>query len=427
MDRKHEVFSALAAAAVVILSCASPAGAQLATASASTLGLGGNATATARGISAISMNPAGLGMPGSGFTLALVPIQVRTGLSPVTLRDIKDFGGTVIPVSAKEDWLSRAEAEGSETGSVGIDVSGLALSAGHLGFQLSTIAHGNVDLSPEILQLILYGNAGRTGQAVDISFGGSALDAFAATTGALSFGLPLPSLKGSMAIGATLKYTVGHAVVVGRAQGGGVQSDPLRVSVDFPVVTIDDTDPGMNAGSGVGVDLGFQMKRDRVSLGAAVLNVFNTFSWDESKLFYRPGQALFEQGTNRTDFDQQPYSAAPAAVRETVVNMTFDPTIAVGGGYDVNPDFTVSADLRNRFGDGLDVGPKLHAGVGAEYHGLSALYLRGGGAVVSGGFEISGGLSLILGPVNLSLAAGLRQADLGDESLGQFTLSFGGR
>jgi hypothetical protein len=158
-----------------------------------------------------------------------------------------------------------------------------------------------------------------------------------------------------------------------------------------------------------------------------VLNVFNTFSWDESKLFYRPGQAFFEQGTSRTDFDEQPYSAAPADLRETVANMTFDPTVAVGLGYDVSPDFTVSADVRNRLGDGIDIGPKLHAGVGAEYRGLSALYLRGGGAVVSGGFEVSGGVSLILGPVNLSVAAGLRQADLGDQSLGQFTLSFGGR
>jgi hypothetical protein len=47
--------------------------------------------------------------------------------------------------------------------------------------------------------------------------------------------------------------------------------------------------------------------------------------------------------------------------------------------------------------------------------------------VLSGGFEVSGGLSLILGPVNLSVAGGLRQADLGNQSLGQFTLSFGGR
>ncbi|MCS5661107.1 MAG: hypothetical protein NZ842_11975, partial [Dehalococcoidia bacterium] len=44
--------------------------AQLGDASATTLGLSGNNTATVRGFGAISVNPAGLAMSGSGFSLA---------------------------------------------------------------------------------------------------------------------------------------------------------------------------------------------------------------------------------------------------------------------------------------------------------------------------------------------------------------------
>ncbi|MEO2166817.1 MAG: hypothetical protein ABGY42_01605, partial [bacterium] len=106
---------ALAALALM----AAPASAQLANASASTLGLSGNNTATVRGFGAISVNPAGLAMPGSGFSLALLPIQLRTGLDPVDLQDLADVEGTLLSAATKEEWLTRVVANGGETGSFG--------------------------------------------------------------------------------------------------------------------------------------------------------------------------------------------------------------------------------------------------------------------------------------------------------------------
>ena len=43
-----------------------------------------------------------------------------------------------------------------------------------------------------------------------------------------------------------------------------------------------------SGGTGIGLDLGFMMKRDRFSFGASVTNVLNTFEWDVAELAYRP-------------------------------------------------------------------------------------------------------------------------------------------
>ena len=401
--------------------------AQLANASATTLGLAGNATASARGLAAISVNPAGLGMPGSGFTLALIPVQIRSGLDPITLKDVKDFEGTLIPAATKEEWLSRVAAEGSESGAVGLDLSAIGLAIGRFGFQVSTIGAANMSLSPDILEVILYGNAGRTGSPIDVSFTGSSLDAFAVSTAGLSAAFPLASSEGSMAVGATLKYSVRHAVTVGRDRGGSVQADPIQVTVDFPMIRIGEEYPEPNNGSGIGVDLGFQMKRGKVGFGAAVQNAVSTFEWDDTKLVYVPGTVHANEDSTSTDFDEHPLSGAPASLMQLVEDMRFDPIVSVGGSYDVNDDFTVSVDLRNRFGDGLALAPKLHAGVGAEFRGLRVLHLRGGAAIVTDGIELGGGASLVLGPVSFTAAGGVRCGDLDDTTLGQFTFSFGGR
>jgi hypothetical protein len=427
MHTKNRTFALVASVAFLGLAHASPAAAQLANASATTLGVGGNATATARGFGAISVNPAGLGMPGPGFSLALIPVSVRQGLGPVTMGDLVDFEGQLVPTATKEEWLARITAQGSQTGSVGAEISGLAFASGNFGFQLSTLAGGSMDVAPDIAEAMLFGNAGRTGSPAELSLAGSGLSAFGVTTAGISYGVPLASAGGDMALGVTVKYSVGHVVAVGREQGGSVSADPVRVDVDFPMITFDEDGEDFNNGSGVGVDVGFQMKNDRLSFGATILNAFNTFSWNEDNLVYRPGTALLEEGNNDTDFDKQPLTAAPADVLALLDEMKFDPTISVGVGYDVQNDFTVTADVRNRFGDGMSITPKLHAGVGAEYRGLKVLHLRGGAAVITDGIQFGGGASLVLGPVNLSFAGAIQQGDLEDTNIAQFTLSFGGR
>jgi len=400
--------------------------AQLANASARTLGLGGNATATASRMEAISVNPAGLGMPGAGFSLAVLPVTTRLTLSPISLKDIADVGGEVISKTVKEAWLTEIASGGGETGAVGAEVTALALTIGHFGFQMSTLFGANVNLSPAVAEVILYGNAGRTGAPANLSLGGSSADGFAVTTMGASYGFPLKLATGSAALGASVKYSVGHILGVGRERTGSLKGDPIKIDVNFPMVATGGDDFNGVAGTGVGLDVGFQMQRDKIHLGAAMLNVVNTFAWDEASFEFRPGTATLQQADNNTDFDPKPYASAPADLKAAVDDMKFDPALSLGAAYDVKADFTLSADVRTRFGDGMSTTPKTQIGAGAEYRGLKALHLRGGLASVTGGFQLGGGASLILGGVNLSFAGAMLSGD-NEGSVGQFTLSFGGR
>ena len=75
-----------------------PVTAQLPQASATALGLGFNTTASARGFAALANNPAGLSMDdGPGFSLAVAAVAVETGLGPITLRDLVDYEGQLVP------------------------------------------------------------------------------------------------------------------------------------------------------------------------------------------------------------------------------------------------------------------------------------------------------------------------------------------
>jgi hypothetical protein len=168
------------------------------------------------------------------------------------------------------------------------------------------------------------------------------------------------------------------------------------------------------------------MQREKVSVSAAVLNVVNTFAWDDSQLVYRPGTAKVVEGSAESDFDERALSGAPANMLAQIDAMTFDPIVQAGVAYAVDSDVTFTGEIRTRFGDGLDIGPKFHLGAGAEFRGLGALHLRGGAAVITGGVQYAGGGSLVLGPVNLSAAIAARTGDT-DQVLGQFNLSFGNR
>jgi hypothetical protein len=402
-----------------------PASAQLANASATTLGLAGSATASARGIAALSVNPAGLAMPGSGFTLAIVPLQVRPGLSPITAKDLKDVQGDVLPGATKQQWLTDVTAAGSQTGSFGVEVSPLALSVGHFGVQVSTLASGQVDMSPQIVELLLYGNAGKTGTAQTFTLSGSSLTGFAATTVGASVGIPLHTSTGAMAVGATLKYVMGNGLILGQNSTGSFTPD--KITFNFPMImTNDDGYSATSNGSGLGIDLGFQSKRDKLGLGVSVQNVINTFSWDESSLSFRPVTGSIDSNAQTTDVEKQPIANAPAGLKSALNDMKFKPIIGAGASYDLTPDFTAAADFRTQTGSGMIIGSKTRVGAGAEFRGLKVLQLRGGVAKITGGAELAGGASLVLGPVNLSVAGAKLTGDA-DAQVAQFTLSFGGR
>ncbi len=425
---------ALLASLAALAFYATPATAQLQSASSAGLGTADNYTALARGFAALGLNPAALALPTSpGFSLAVIPVRVRSGIDPVTLGDLKDFEGRQIPDATKNDWLGRISASGGEHALAGAQVSALSLTVGHFGLQASTIAHARANITEPIAELLLFGNAGRTGSPADFALTGSSLDAWAVTTVGASFGLPLGARIGgyenqSFAVGATLKYSVGNALLMGREQGGTVTSDPIAVNIQFPVIQTDTAGSELNNGSGVGLDVGAAWEGGPWSVGLAVRNLFNTFKWDQSKLFFRPGQAIFNASTKDANMDAVPAESTPAAdaLLSDVGKLKFNPILVAAAAYDVSSIVTVMGEWRSRFGDGMEVGPKFHLGAGVEVRPAPIVHLRAGLAGITNGFQAAGGASLVLGPVNLSGAYLRQSGNAGDANFGQFTLSFGG-
>ena len=327
--------------------------------------------------------------------MALVPVQLRMGVAPLTLTDILDVEGEVVPVATKTSWLDRITEAGGLSTRGGVDATPLALTAGRVGFQISAVGQMSANLSPDALELLLFGNAGLNGTARDLTLAGTRVDGWAATTAALAFGMPVGSVVGqSFAVGMTLKYTVGHVLALGRDSGSIIRSNPVELDVRFPSIG-PGSDLSADNGTGLGLDLGGAWENEKWAVGVAIQNVFNTFEWDLEGFVYRSGEALVNDTlTASDDFDlEQPITNAPTALTQEALGQSFEPAFAVGAAYRATGRITLMADARRDTGDALVTSKKSHLGVGLEFRPLRMLPLRGGISRVSGGrTQFSAGL-----------------------------------
>jgi hypothetical protein len=203
-------------------------------------------------------------------------------------------------------------------------------------------------------------------------------------------------------------------------------SDPLEVHGNFPLIVSDTTsDPEMDHGTGMGMDLGANWKQGKLAIGVAVQNVFHTFEWDIEGMSFYPGEVSFDDEDRETDNDPRPADQAPQALLDRVAELKFKPTLALGVAFDVTEVLTLTGDYHKRFGEGIEVGPELHVGAGLEFRGIPFLPLRAGFAKITDGFQYGGGLTLALGPIYLSGAVARQKGDR-DGALGSVSLTFGG-
>jgi hypothetical protein len=415
MSRAHRVFARLAGVATFLMPAI--ASAQLANVSSAATGLGGAYTARAQGYNAVYWNPANLGMPGNqGFSFTIVGIDGDAGIKPIDFNKLAKYSGEDIPKATREQWMLDVEKNGGQNGALGAGITGIGMSMGPLAFQVSTKVSADMNLAPGAVEAMLFGNAGRYDTLRTLDLAGSSFQSAAYTTGAVSYGMHLPIVPLSdFAIGATVKYTVGHGVLLG--MDGGSSLGVSSVNYDFPYVHPDTTGYNGNVGSGLGLDLGAAWRIPGFRFGVSLQNVMNTFKWDTTK--FRSGSAVgaFDSnGSTSEDMKEQPYANAPAALREKVAGLTFKPVMAAGLSFDWLPRITVSADVRQQFGDGIEVGPKSMIAAGAELKLIPFIPLRGGVQMMTGGFGVSGGFGLHLLGFETGLAGYVRNRDGGSES-----------
>ncbi|HZD06484.1 MAG TPA: hypothetical protein VE173_16345 [Longimicrobiales bacterium] len=399
---------------------------QLPSADAAELGLGGSSPSLARGFAAVAANPAALGAPdGPAFSATLLSLGVRQGLDPVGLGELADWEDRDLPRSVREEWLERVRSNGSESGGAGAEVTLAALSRGRVGLQLSTRAFGRVSLNADAAELLLFGNAGLTGEPRDFDLAGSRGDGFVVTTAAVAWGSGVgPFAGGRLRVGATLSLSMGHVVALARDNGSGLTGDPTELDLRFPVLHVGGATGSLDHGHGVGLDLGTLWTDGSRTVGIVVRNVVNTFEWRVEDLVFRPGSALFDPEESSTDFDERPAGEAPPVLLDALEDMSFRPAVAAGASWRARPDLVIEADLELRRGGGMSVEPDARLGVGAEYRPRPEVPLRGDLAVVERGIQGALGAGLELGSFMVAGAVAVRTGALDDMLLGTFGVSF---
>ena len=416
--------------ATALLALATTAQAQ-GNASAAATGMAGNYTALARNFNAAAWNPANLGLDGnSRFSLALSP-QLLVGSGPITLADLKDYEGVVVPASVREAWLAKVSENGGQDLDGELHITPLALSIGHVALSATTTVRANGALPTAMAELLLFGNAGRTGTPQDYTLPDLRLDGNATTTIALAYGRRLGFVPvGDFAIGVTGKYLLGHAAGSMIDNGSAIASNPVSLGINAPFVVTDTAE--MVNGTGFGMDIGASWQVGSLRTSAVLHDAFSTFAWKTDNLYYMPVQATFTQSTSTQLVDSLvPLSQAPLALqdelRARIENATPTPTLALGVAWTGIRRLTLAADLRQRFGDGLDLGPDTQVGVGAELRLIPFIPLRAGVTTLGTGMRYAGGLGLEFGVVNLQAAVQVLQADGRNDTGFGLTLSFGGR
>ena len=424
--RASEVLRVRVIASALLLGPAGIAAGQLSNASAAATGLSGAFTARATGYNAVFWNPANLAMPGNpGFSLTLLAADGGANLTPIDLQKLHDVQGTFVDSVTREGWLKQVIAHGGQSGGASGGLTELGFSLGSFAFQFNTKVATDANLSPDIVEGILFGNKGHTAAPKALQLAGSSFTGAAYSTGGLSYAIPLTSLipLTNFALGATVKYTVGHGLIAGLDTGSVLGTDTIHVQ--FPGVLPDSASrKSGNIGSGIGLDLGGAWTLPGFRFGVSVQNVVNTFKWDTTKFVSRSALGVFRTDTTFTKVDKtdQPYASAPSALRAKVAKQKFKPVLAAGLSFDWIPKMTVSADVRQQMDGGIELGPKSMVSVGAEYRIIPFVPLRAGFAVMTGGTQISAGLGLHFLGFESGVAGYLRKRDGATESGGTVTL-----
>jgi hypothetical protein len=421
MSRAYRIFARVAGAVLTLTPAL--AAAQLSNASNAAAGLAGAYTARAQGYNAVFWNPANLGMPGNqGFSFGLIAVDGNAGIRPIDFNKLAVYSGDTIPKAIREQWLVDVERDGGQKGALGAGLTGIGLSVGPVGFQFTTKVSSDMNLAPGAVEALFFGNAGRYDTVRTLSLAGSSFQTAVYSTGAVSYGMRFPIIPlPDFAVGVTAKYTVGHALLLGMDQGSALGTNDVQVN--FPLIHPDSTAGQTGSiATGVGIDLGAAWRVPGFRFGVSLQNVVNTFKWDSTKLRSGSAIGMFSADTSFSkDTLQLPYGDAPAALREKVAGLTFKPVIAAGLSFDWLPRITVSADVRQQVGDGIEVGPKSLIAAGAELKLIPFIPLRGGVQMMTGGFGLSGGFGLHVLGFEAGIGGFVRKRDGGSES--GFTLN----
>lgn len=406
---------------------------QSATPSARSFGFASSFTARARGYEAVFWNPANLGLPGRpGWSVGLPGASAYLNNNSLSYGEIADLYGEFIDDATKSDLLAdirRDDPERMFKLSADLGAHVLGVSIGRFAFTFGTVGAADLRVSPDAMELLLFGNAGEDGTGGDFSLEGSDAQAWWFSGGALSYGQPftIPALEWldmSFSVGATLRYGVAHGLVRLADRGTTLTAEPLAVDVDAEVLSSEDA----SAGTLWAVDLGAAMDWGGfLAVGLSLQNALANVSWNEEEFELQLLRASADFDSTTSEDTTLAFTELSAEDQERVRGFLDEADVPkrlrLGGVYALSPKFTLSADYEELIGGSLRSRWDRSLSLGGELALLNALPLRIGLATDFSHFAYTGGLGIYLGPVHTDLAVGRWGVVGGDGVVGALSIS----
>jgi hypothetical protein len=395
--------------------------AQVISASPQAAALAENGTMVSRGARALGVNPALLGVRDRPtLSIALPAASVGATTDPLQFSDIKPYQDVVVPHSVAESWLQRITAAGGLRTSAAVQSNLLGISVGPAAVGISAIGEATATLPPELAELLLFGNAGRTGEPHDMTITGGAARSWGAGVISVGLGHTLPlritgSPGESFSVGVTAKYVASPGLATMVAPNGRITAEPIASDITVPFLVFDETKHGGLGASGYGLDVGAAWSAGPLALGVTLHDAVNTFRYRLSSARVYTMSALASEDSSGAriveDVPLDDPSVDPvirARARELVDQARFTPTLRLSGAFTPISWLTVTSDLLTHGGsaDALSSTPKLSMGLGAEARLLSFLPLRGGVRVGNGFTTLRAGAGLRLFAVRIDGAIG---------------------
>ncbi len=386
------------------------------------------------GITGLVTNPALLALPGMPrLSISLPAVDANLGLAPVGLTAFTPFSGALIPASVRNTWLDQVRAAGGGSMDASLGVRALGIQVGPFAVVGGTTAGAQATLPPEAAELLLFGNAGRTGTLEDIAVNGGAARAWVVSSIGLSHGrrLPIAPFGGALAVGATASMLYGHALADLAPVDATIGATAGTISAHGSVLTWGDTLDAKS--SGMSLDLAAAWTRGRLTFGATVSNVVNTLRFSEKNAFARErdisattdsSQTTSRDGALYVNGTLNPVFAEDVGTRATAVaaSARFRPALHLASRYALRPTWDLLADvsLQPDPSASLVRGPRRALAAATEFRGLPVLTLRGGLAAQQGTdgthLALSGGFGLRLFALRIDAGA-TQQKGPGPETL----------